>query len=203
MKLDRSIVPRRWQAEAARAWAREFRGVVRVVTGGGKTVFSYLCLREFFTKHPNGRAIIVVPTLALLDQWFVDICDATDLDESDVACYSGGSKPKQTARINILVINTARQVAQELSRSVPTMLVVDECHRAGAPHNSQALVGHYQATLGLSATPDRESDSGFESRIAPALGPIVYAYDYADAKSDGVIVDFELVNVETLLMPPM
>ena len=196
MELDHSIVPRRWQAEAAAAWARGLRGVVRVVTGGGKTVFSYLCLQEFFAKHPSGRAIIVVPTLALLDQWFVDICDSTDLDELEVACYSGGSKPKQSARINILVINTARQVVQELSGSSPTMLVVDECHRAGAPQNCQALEGHYEATLGLSATPERESDNGFESRIVPALGPIIYAYDYAEAKSDGVIVDFELVNIE-------
>lgn len=170
-----------------------------MVTGGGKTVFSYLCLQKFFTKHPDGRAIIVVPTLALLDQWFVDICDATDLDESDVVCYSGGSRPEEAARINILVINTARRLVRELSGSGPTMLVVDECHRAGAPQNSRALGGSHEATLGLSATPERESDDGFESWIVPALGPIVYTYDYSEAKADGVIVDFDLVNIEIAL----
>ena len=199
MELDRSIVPRRWQAEAVRAWAPALRGITRVVTGGGKTVFSYLCLQEFFTKHPDGRAIIVVPTLALLDQWFVDICDATDLDESDVVCYSADSRPEKAARINILVINTARRLVKELSESGPTMLVVDECHRAGAAENSRALGGLHEATLGLSATPERESDNGFELRIAPALGPIVYAYDYPEAKADGVIVDFDLVNIEIAL----
>ena len=154
MELDRSIVPRRWQAEAVEVWAKELRGIARVVTGGGKTVFSYLCLEKFFAEHSDGRAIIVVPTLALLDQWFVDICDATDLDESEVACYSGGSQPQQPGRINILVLNTARRVSRELSELSPTILIVDECHRTGAIENSRALEGFHEATLGLSATPE-------------------------------------------------
>ncbi len=171
-------------------------GVVRVVTGGGKTVFSYLCLTEFFAEYPDGRAIIVVPTLALLDQWCVDICEATDVEPSEVACYSGGSRPEIPARINIVVLNTARRVSKQLSDLSPTFLVVDECHRAGAVENSRALEGCHEATLGLSATPERESDDGFESRVAPVLGPIIHVYDYPEAKADGVIVDFVLTNIE-------
>ena len=199
MELDRAIIPRRWQKEALEVWVKEQRGIARIVTGGGKTVFSYLCLENFFAEHSGGRAIIVVPTLALLDQWFVDICDATNLDEAEVACYYGGSHPERPARVNIVVLNTARRVAQELSESGPTILIVDECHRAGAAENSRALEGCHEATLGLSATPERESDEGFESRIVPALGPIIHSYDYYEAKTDGVIVDFDLFNVEIAL----
>ena len=190
------IVPRRWQAEAVEAWAREKRGIARVVTGGGKTVFAYLCLERFFAEYSEGRALIVVPTIALLDQWYVDICDATDLDESDVECYSGNQRPENPARINILVLNTARGLSHELSLSGPTILIVDECHRAGARENSRALHGFHEATLGLSATPERESDNGFESHIVPALGPIIYSYDYPQAKADNIIVDFNLINIE-------
>ena len=199
MELDRSIVPRRWQAEAVDVWAKELRGIARVVTGGGKTVFSYLCLEKFFAEHSDGRAIIVVPTVALLDQWFVDVCDATDLDESEVTCYSGGSRPERPSRINILVLNTARRVSRELSELSPTILIVDECHRTGAIENSRALEGFHEAALGLSATPEREADDGFESRIVPILGPIIYAYDYLQARDDGVIVDFDLVNIQIAL----
>jgi superfamily II DNA or RNA helicase len=49
-------------------------------------------------------------------------------------------------------------------------------------------------TLGLSATPVRDFDDGFERFIAPALGPIIYEYDYAAARADGVISPFELHN---------
>ena len=180
-------------------WVKELRGVVRVVTGGGKTVFSYLCLQRFFEEYPGGRAIIVVPTLALLDQWFVDMCDATDLDESQVACYSGGLQSKTPARVNIIVLNTARSMSRKLSELGPSILVVDECHRSGAIENSRALHGSHEATLGLSATPKRDADRRFETRIAPILGPIIYAYGYREAKADGVIVDFNLINVDITL----
>ena len=199
MKLHRSIIPRRWQVEALNAWSKRQRGIARVVTGGGKTVFSYLCLEEFFAKHSDGRAVIVVPTLALLDQWFLDLCDATDLEKSDIASFSGVSRPEQPARVNIVVLNTARRVAPQIADSTPTFLIVDECHRIGTAENSRALEGLHEATLGLSATPERESDDGFESLIVPALGPIIHEYDYVQAKADGVIVDFKLVNVEIAL----
>ena len=185
--------------EALEVWTKELRGVVQVVTGGGKTVFSYLCIRRFFEEYPSGRAIIVVPTLALLDQWFIDICDATDLDESQVACYSGDFRSDSPARVNILVLNTARRMTRELSELGPSILVVDECHRSGSIENSRALHGVHEATLGLSATPERETDQGFELRIAPILGPIIYTYGYREARSDGVIVDFNLINIEITL----
>lgn len=199
MKIDRAITPRRWQAEAVEHWARDLRGVVRVVTGGGKTIFSYLCLQRFFDIHSNGRAIIVVPTLALLDQWFIDICDTTDLEESEVACYSGSSRPDAPARVNIVVLNTARHIASDLAETRASILVVDECHRTGTVENRRALEGTHQATLGLSATPERETDDGFDTIIAPTLGPIIYTYGYRQARADGVIVDFDLVNVDITL----
>lgn len=199
MNLHSSITPRRWQMEALKVWAEEFSGVVSVVTGGGKTVFSYLCIKKFFREFPDGRAIIVVPTLSLLDQWFVDICDATDLDETQIACYSGENHAEVPARINILVLNTARRMSRELAEYGPSILVVDECHRTGAVENSLALQGTHEATLGLSATPERDADNGFDSRIAPVLGPIVYTYGYRDARADRVIVDFNLVNVDITL----
>ena len=199
MELDSSIIPRQWQVEAIDVWVKELRGIARVVTGGGKTVFSYLCLEKFFAEYAEGRAIIVVPTLALLDQWFVDIGDATNLDEAEIACYSGYSHPDGPARVNIVVLNTARKIVRELAESDPTMLIVDECHRAGSAENSRALEGCHEATLGLSATPEREADQGFELQIVPALGPIIYSYDYHRAKIDGVIVDFDLFNIEITL----
>jgi superfamily II DNA or RNA helicase len=76
-----------------------------------------------------------------------------------------------------------------------TCLIVDECHRAGSQENARALVGRHAATLGISATPQREHDDALQNVIIPALGPLIYEYGYADAKEDGVIVPFDLVNV--------
>ena len=51
----------------------------------------------------------------------------------------------------------------------------------------------------MSATPEREYDLGFEEIIIPVLGNIIYDYDYNRAKADGVISDFELVNLKVNL----
>ena len=56
-------------------------------------------------------------------------------------------------------------------------------------------------SLGLSATPEREYDSGFTDYIVPALGPIVSEYDYQRAYEDRVITPFDLVNVRVELLP--
>ena len=196
MKVSESIIPRKWQTEALSRWRGGLRGVAQVVTGGGKTVFAYLCLEEFFRRFPDGRAIIIVPTIALLDQWLIDICESTDLDECDLSTYSGEGHAESPGKVNILVLNTARTVAPEVASGTTTFLIVDECHRAGSPENARALDGDHAAVLGLSATPERECDEGFDEHIAPALGPIIYKYAYRQAREDEVIVDFDLVNIE-------
>jgi superfamily II DNA or RNA helicase len=52
----------------------------------------------------------------------------------------------------------------------------------------------------LSATPKRQYDSGFEEKIKPILGEIIYEYSYNEAILDGVICPFDLINVEIGLL---
>ena len=76
----------------------------------------------------------------------------------------------QKVRQNLpMIINTARKLAVEARSGVNT-IVVDECHRAATDENSKAIDIAPNATLGLSATPEREYDSGFEEIISPILG---------------------------------
>ena len=96
-----------------------------------------------------------------------------------------------------MVINTARTYASKLSEDYETMLIVDECHRAASQANALALKGNHRATLGLSATPEREYDDLFETTLVPALGPVIFHYDYVQALQDKVIVPFDLINVST------
>lgn len=193
--------PRTWQRSAFDRWVENGHlGVVQVVTGGGKTIFATLCMAELDRRHPEtARVVVLVPTLTLLDQWFVSLVEDTSVGSDEIATYSGEGIPTKPSRINLLVLNTARRMAPLISDEGDVLLVVDECHRAGSPENAKALQGRKRAALGLSATPDREYDSGFELRVMPHLGPIIYRYDYNDAVRDGVIVPFRLVNVEVSL----
>jgi len=194
------VEPRRWQEEAFEIWQHEMRGVVSVVTGGGKTVFAQMCILSFKERYPSGQVLIVVPTISLLDQWYVSLIEDLLVTADDIGCFSGEEKPPGPKPINILVINTARNFISKLAAGTDTFLIVDECHRAGSPINALALQVKGQATLGLTATPERPYDDGFHDFIEPVLGPIIYNYDYVLAHADGVIADFDLINVKVDLL---
>jgi superfamily II DNA or RNA helicase len=178
------------------------RGVVAVVTGAGKTVFAEACLQSVFNMGSGApqAAFIVVPTIALLDQWYVSLVEEANVGAKDIATFSGEAKSDQPALINLFVVNTARSAVPQLKeRALRSILIVDECHRIASPANAVVLQTPFQATLGLSATPERDYDELFDEVVAPNLGPIIYRYDYSDARADGVIVPFQLINVKFAL----
>ena len=177
------------------------RGVVSVVTGGGKTVFAFLCMREFRRRHPDGTAIVVVPTTTLLDQWSVGLQHEFAVPPDEIACFSSQEKARRPRTVNVLVINTARRKIHEFPLDAKTFLIVDECHRAGSPENAKALHGRFVATLGLSATPYRDYDNGFHDHVVPTLGPVIFEYRYPSARKDGVVAPFDLVNVQVNMLP--
>ena len=187
--------PRSWQSEALAAWQKSLRGIVAVVTGGGKTTFAQMCMQVFHDRFPDGRFVVIVPTLALMDQWYVSLREDLHIQHEDIAFYSGEGLPKSFSLVNLMVVNTARTWASRIASNGPCMLIVDECHRAASDANALALSGNPTAALGLSATPEREHDDLFQRVLVPALGPIVYRYDYNRALEDQVIVPFDLANV--------
>ncbi len=192
---------RAWQQEALAVWRAVDRGVVAVVTGGGKTWFALACVHDLLQRKPETTVVIVVPTIALLDQWVVVLTDDMKVAPADISMYGSGHRAKHPAKYNVVVLNTARTVAPAIAAERPTLLIVDECHRAASMHNAQALKGSHVATLGLSATPERDFDDLFTEAVVPALGNVIYRYDYRQALADGVIAPFELTNVKVPFTP--
>lgn len=199
-ELKLKFPPRKWQILALHEWLlNNLTGVIQVVTGGGKTYFALMCILEFLKRFKNGQVFIIVPTLTLLDQWVLNLQENLSIDANQISEYSGEHKAKSTNLINIFVINTARnEITNRINPNRPTFLIVDECHRAGSKENSKALHGHFQATLGLSATPQREYDNNLSIILEPALGKLIYEYDYRKALEDGIISNFEIKNVEIM-----
>ncbi len=181
--------------QAVEAWeAAGRRGIVSVVTGAGKTLFAEMCMAAYRNSQPGGLIFVLVPTLALLDQWYVSLSEDMGLGESDIGTFSGEGHARGWRDVNLVVLNTSRVLHQRIPAE-RSMLVVDECHRAATPENSKALSARYAATLGMSATPERDYDAGMEELLVPSLGPLVYTYDYNAAAADGVVAPFDLVNI--------
>jgi len=190
------LTARSWQVEALANWIKEgYRGIVSVVTGGGKTVFALSCVDLLKPE----ATLIVVPTTALLEQWWEEATNYFDLDLDEVNIITGNAKLR-AGTINIAVLNTATKLVGRHSQIKP-FLIVDECHKAASDHFRLILDLPTSATLGLSATPERQYDDGLNQVLIPALGPIIFEYDYRAALRDGVIVPFELRNVVFELEP--
>src|ERR1700722_2091281 len=96
--------PRTWQATALERWQIQKRGVASVVTGGGKTIFAFLCMEKFLQEFSNARFLILVPTITLVDQWYVSLQEDFGVPETDIACFSSQEKPARPSRVNILVL---------------------------------------------------------------------------------------------------
>lgn len=184
---------RKWQSEALDKWKIEKKGIAKVVTGGGKTVFAGLCIEQFFDSSDNKRVLIIVPTKALRDQWYATITSNWGFN-SELVCLKKENMMSEHWRISILVINTARVVVDEISKKNEMFLIVDECHTSATEVNRKGIEGNWGATLGLSATPERQYDDFFRTILVPQLGNIIIDYDYARASKEGVIAKFKLSN---------
>jgi len=184
------LEPRGWQVKALEAWERaEKRGIISVVTGGGKTVFALSCVDRL---RPEAT-LIVVPTTALLEQWWEEAANYFDLELDEINIITASLRFR-LGTINIAVLNTAVKLVEKMETQ-KCFLIVDECHKAASEHFRGVLKVRTVATLGLSATPKRPYDEGLANVLVPALGNVIFNYDYPDALRDGVIVPFELRNI--------
>jgi len=188
---------RTWQSEALLKWGQAGgRGIVEVVTGGGKTRFALAATTKWLQdQHGDWTVLIIVPTSALQDQWYVNLTDDLGVQREQISVWPEERDPSR--KFHLMVINTARKGAgQIVSQHSSTLLIADECHRYASLENSAALEQGYSSTLGLTATADREFDDGLERVLIPQLGPIIYRYSLAQARRDGVVSDFSLTNVQ-------
>ncbi len=199
----------RWQKEAKRAWwENNGRGIVKVVTGAGKTIFAFSIISDLynFSAYKEGglKTIMVVPTSALLDQWLIGLTDKLHVPRDKIAVYYGRKKDALNGKNFFLyVVNSARKYIashfKECFKGDDVFLIADECHRYGSKENSKIFLANYSYTLGLSATPERYGDLGFEEKILPNLGKIFYTYSYSDALREGIIPPYKLIRIKVEL----
>lgn len=207
--LQGDLEPYPWQEAALEAWERNGRsGIVKVVTGAGKTVFALMCLERLLRENDSVRATVVVPTRVLLDQWYGELTGTLGLSGASVGRRSGDYKAAFTEgrRVMIYVINSAREALGEpLSDSTLRenhFLIVDECHRAGSSENSKIFQVPRRFSLGLSATPGRDFDASETSSsdedvpdvIQDELGPIIFELSFQEALQEGIVPPFEIIH---------
>ncbi|RZU73628.1 superfamily II DNA or RNA helicase [Micromonospora kangleipakensis] len=205
-----------WQLDAVETWVSgsdrpAYRGTLEIFTGGGKSLIALECIRRAAFLEPQLRVAIVVPTLALARQWHDVVLRHTMLDPRDVGRLDGEHKDDlKSKRILISVLNTAAERLPELAvaAAAPLMLVVDECHRAGAPRFSRVLETRAPFRLGLSATAERDDvdEQGLPIQyddhiLGEKLGPLVYRFDLRAARKVGWLPEYTVHHHAVELTP--
>jgi superfamily II DNA or RNA helicase len=172
-RLRTSRDPFPHQTEALEAWWKGGgRGVVVLPTGTGKTHLAVLAI------HRAARpALVVTPTIDLLNQWYGELLVAFD---AAVGLIGGGHYEMQD-----LTVTTYDSAHIHLDRwgHRYALLVFDECHHLPGPTYANAAIGSLAPfRLGLTATPER-SDGG-EALLEGLVGPTVYRREIKELAGD-------------------
>ena len=172
-----------WQQEAYEAWkANDGKGTIKSTTGAGKTQVALEAIHEV-----RGKTLIVVPTEHLQHQWKKELLGGGVVREEQIGLVGGGGS-EFTKDITIAIVNSLRDKVL-----VRDLLVLDETHRHLSPENISFLKrGLFKYIIALSATPER-LDLAHEELFKVA--PIVYDYDSRQARDEGIICRYDVVNV--------
>lgn len=175
--------PRPFQLEALNAWLRQRgQGVVVLPTGAGK---SHVAMMAIDAKRRS--ALVVVPTLDLVRQWYDLLRTTFDVP---VGVVGGGE-----FRLEALTVTTydSAHIHMENFGNRFGLVIFDECHHL--PSEAYALAASQCLApfrLGLSATPERSD--GKESHLDTLIGPVVYRKDIVEL-SGSYLADYDVHTV--------
>ena len=158
--FDAEIELRDYQAEAVKRWMTGKRGVVVLPTGAGKTYVALDVIRRLSVS-----TLIVVPTLALVDQWKEKLILFGEVGE-----FTG--RRKELKPITVTTYDSAYVNAEFLGDKF-LLLVFDEVHHLPAEAYRQiAEMSIAPYRLGLTAVYERED--GLHALLPDLVGGVVY-----------------------------
>jgi hypothetical protein len=135
------------QRHALAAWLQAGRvGVVVLPTGAGKTYLAQLAMQA--TRR---SALIVVPTLDLMHQWYAHLLAA--FPDASVGLLGGGAHDHTP--LLVATYDSAALYAETLGNRYG-LVIFDECHHL--PSEFSRVIAEYSLApyrLGLTATPER------------------------------------------------
>lgn len=195
--------PREYQINAYNSWvANNYKGTFAMATGTGKTITSLNCLLNEYKKTGIYRAIITVPTTALVEQWkkecakfnFKNVITVSSKENWDknLAFFNTASKLIDTSYIVIVTYaSLPRPKFQSYFTQLPkdTILIADETHNLGSKGLLKLLPNiHLEKRIGLSATPNRKFDEAGNQAIQEFFNdapPYIVSYSMEEALNIG------------------
>jgi len=180
---------RPYQQDALDAWTgNDRRGVIELPTGSGKTVIGLAAIEAV-----AGPALVVVPTIDLLEQWHEELSSAFD---EPIGKLGGGTQEVES--ITVSTYDSAYLRADELGDRFE-LLVCDEVHHLGGEgYRDIARLLVAPTRLGLTATFERPDDA--HETVAELLGPLIFELDVDDLAGTH-LAPYDIKRIEVTLTP--
>jgi superfamily II DNA or RNA helicase len=202
--------PREYQKQAFENWKNnKQKGLFAMATGTGKTITSLNCLLEIFNRNGYYKAIILVPTIALVEQWEVEckkfnfnniikVCSKYNKWESNISPIVLSEFANPGNKLSYIIISTyasfvRSNVFTKLNQfpKDKLLLIADEAHNMG----SGLMAGRmsdikYLRRIGLSATPERQFDDEGNRKLMDFFGcgeSYTFEYSMAEAIQNGAL----------------
>ena len=195
--------PREYQIDAYTKWrSNNYKGIFAMATGTGKTITSLNCLLNEYKTHNSYRAVIVVPTTALLQQWkkecekfnfknVLTVSSNTNWNDDLSFLHTAAKLIDGSFIVIVTYASITRPKFQSHFQQFPkdTLFIADEAHNMGSPGLLKLLTKiHLEKRIGLSATPDRKYDDLGNEAIANFFDdkpPFIYSYSMKEAMDVG------------------
>lgn len=193
--------PRKYQIEAFENWkSNNQKGLFAMATGTGKTITSLNVLLEIYKRSGYYKAIILVPTITLVNQWasecrkfgfnnIIKVCSKYPnwrkaIDEIEFKESIDISNKKNSYVIICTYYSYIRDEVFNLLNIFPKkqlLLISDEVHNMGAGKMLAKMKEiPYLRRIGLSATPERQYEEATTSKIRRFFGSEdSYTYEYS------------------------
>jgi len=181
---------RHYQNDAIHLMEDEYRGLINLATGLGKTLTAVYAIRQ-----QRKRTLIVCPGRSIADNFYKELCNA--FGENKVGYYGGGKKKLRD--ITVGIVGTVTNHLDVFQNHDLGLIIFDEVHHLAA-HTFFSIVdelGDVGRIFGLTAT-DFRSD-GKDIMITAGVGPVLIKRDLVWGVKNGWLANphFIIRNIRT------
>lgn len=207
--------PRDYQKKAFESWKdNKQKGLFAMATGTGKTITALNCLLEIYKRNGYYKAIILVPTVTLVEQWEKE---CTKFNFKHILKISSKNKDWKSSLLKLQITEQLSEDPKELNYIIITtyasfihddvfnvlnslprkrvLLIADEAHNMGASQIRKRLPYiNIIRRIGLSATPERQYDNEGNKIINQFFNVegnnYTFEYKMEDAIKNGVLCHY-------------
>jgi superfamily II DNA or RNA helicase len=186
------------QGLALDAWlSNQYRGILQMCTGSGKTITSLLCAKYLHSKINPLLIVISAPYIPLVNQWKKEtekfglnpVLPGNTINKTEKfkSVYNTINKLKYNiSNVECLIVTNNLLCNDQFHQAINhdeinVLLISDEMHNLGTKSFASNEPKFIKYRLGLSATPIRQYDETGTENIFKYFGDVVYEYNLEDA----------------------